>query len=190
MIKRNRQLALAPCSPAALVSFASLLFRHLDPQRAVAGKISSAGHRCVSPPRQHRLEKREGLRDYVCLHQGNGGRRLCGRRLHGQLAEERRRGVGSRRLSLFHFRDSRETSGLEFYLPSPADPNALPPAIDLEFSGYNKKPGPAPEEFQRELSAFWDAIVEHYRQVPVVYTTGDFQKQYLAAHAHRTALDS
>ena len=62
----------------------------------------------------------------------------------------------------------------------PAEPNALPPAIDLEFSGYNEERRPSADEFQRELSAFWDAIFERYRQSPVIYTTNDFQKQYLA----------
>lgn len=52
--------------------------------------------------------------------------------------------------------------------------------IDLEFSGYNKERRAAPDEFQRELSAFWDAIFSHYHKTPVVYTTADFQKQYLA----------
>jgi lysozyme len=62
----------------------------------------------------------------------------------------------------------------------PLDPAALPPAIDLEFSGYNKKQRPSPKEFQRELAVFWDAIFAHYRKTPVVYTTADFQKKYLA----------
>lgn len=80
----------------------------------------------------------------------------------------------------FTFGTAGQLQASNFISRVPVDPNALPPAIDLEFSGYNKKPGPAPEEFQRELAAFWDAIVEHYRQVPVVYTTEDFQKKYLA----------
>ena len=56
----------------------------------------------------------------------------------------------------------------------------LPPAIDLEFSGSNKERRPAPEDFQRELSIFWDALVTYYQKVPVVYPTTGFQKQYLA----------
>jgi len=66
-----------------------------------------------------------------------------------------------------------------FIATVPADADALPPAIDLEFSGHNKDRHPPPEEFQRELATFWDAIVAHYRKVPVVYTATDFQKQYL-----------
>ena len=62
----------------------------------------------------------------------------------------------------------------------PIYPAALPPAIDLEFSGYNDKQRPSPKESQRELAVFWDAIFAHYRKTPVVYTTADFQKKYLA----------
>jgi lysozyme len=61
----------------------------------------------------------------------------------------------------------------------PQSPNALPPAIDLEFSGYNKARRPERRDFQRELAAFWDALARHYRKVPVVYTMPDFQQQYL-----------
>jgi lysozyme len=55
----------------------------------------------------------------------------------------------------------------------------LPPAIDLEFSGFNKKQHPPPKEFQRELAAFRDEIVARYGKTPVVYSTSDFQSQYL-----------
>jgi lysozyme len=74
---------------------------------------------------------------------------------------------------------SGQSQAAHFIATVPADADALPPAIDLEFSGYNKDRRPPPEEFQRELATFWDAIVAHYRKVPVVYTATDFQKQYL-----------
>lgn len=81
----------------------------------------------------------------------------------------------------FTFGSPGQAQAVHFIARVPAESNALPPAIDLEFSGYNKDRRPAPEEFQRELSAFWDAIITHYHQSPVIYTTPDFQKQYLAA---------
>jgi lysozyme len=74
---------------------------------------------------------------------------------------------------------SGQLQATHFVATVPADADALPPAIDLEFSGYNKDRRPPPEEFQRELATFWDALVAHYRKVPVVYTAADFQKQYL-----------
>ena len=67
-----------------------------------------------------------------------------------------------------------------FIATVPVEPNALPPGIDLEFSGYNNSHRLSAREFQRELSAFWDAIFAHYGKTPVIYTTLDFQKEYLA----------
>jgi lysozyme len=67
-----------------------------------------------------------------------------------------------------------------FIATVPVEPDALPPAIDLEFSGYNRNQQLSQADFQRELSTFWDAIVAQYAKTPVVYTTSDFQKQYLA----------
>lgn len=81
----------------------------------------------------------------------------------------------------FVFNTPGQVQAANFMARVPVEPQALPPAIDLEFSGYNKERRPAPDEFQRELSVFWDAIFERYHKSPVVYTTDDFQKQYLVA---------
>lgn len=81
----------------------------------------------------------------------------------------------------FTFGTSGQAQAANFISKVPPELSALPPAIDLEFSGYNKERRAAPDEFQRELSVFWDAIFSHYHKTPVVYTTADFQKQYLAA---------
>jgi lysozyme len=81
----------------------------------------------------------------------------------------------------FTFGTPGQAQAANFISQVPAELDALPPTIDLEFSGYNKERRVAPDEFQRELAAFWDAIFSHYRKSPVVYTTYDFQKQYLAA---------
>jgi lysozyme len=76
---------------------------------------------------------------------------------------------------------SGQSQAANFIARVPIDESALAPAIDLEFSGYNLNRRPSSDEFQRELSIFWDAIVGHYGKVPVVYTASDFQKQYLSA---------
>jgi lysozyme len=81
----------------------------------------------------------------------------------------------------FTFGTSGQAQAANFISRVPAELDALPPAIDLEFSGFNKERRAAPDEFRRELSAFWDAIFSHYHKSPVVYTTDDFQDQYLAA---------
>ena len=80
----------------------------------------------------------------------------------------------------FHLEISGEKQAANFIATVPDDANALPPVIDLEFSGHNKDRRPATEAFLRDLSSFWDAIVSRYRKIPVVYTASDFQKQYLA----------
>jgi lysozyme len=79
----------------------------------------------------------------------------------------------------FRLGTSGELQAAHFIATVPAEADALPPAIDLEFSGYNKDRRPPPEEFQRDLATFWDAVFAHYRKLPVVYTASDFQKQYL-----------
>ncbi|MEY2439031.1 MAG: lysozyme [Verrucomicrobiota bacterium] len=94
-------------------------------------------------------------------------------------------GAGARGIlrGAYHFfilGTSGRLQAVNFIATVPAEPNALPPAIDLEFSGYNRNLRPSSEEFQRELAAFWDAVAAHYGKPPVVYTTADFLKQYLA----------
>ena len=79
----------------------------------------------------------------------------------------------------FTFETSGELQASNFIAEVPVIPDALPPAVDLEFSGYNKNRRPSGEAFQTEFASFWDAIVTRYGKVPVVYTTPDFQKQYL-----------
>jgi lysozyme len=88
-------------------------------------------------------------------------------------------GIARGAYHFFTLGTSGELQAAHFIATVPADAAALPPAIDLEFSGYNKNRRPPPEEFQRELAVFWDAIVANYGKLPVVYTASDFQKEYL-----------
>jgi lysozyme len=66
-----------------------------------------------------------------------------------------------------------------FIATVPVESSVLPPAIDLEFSGYNVGRNIAGNDFVRELSVFYDALVTRYDKLPVVYTTYRFKKQYL-----------
>ena len=61
----------------------------------------------------------------------------------------------------------------------PVEPDALPPAIDLEISGYNRRHAQPVAQFQRELADFVADVSARYGKVPVVYTTPDFQRDYL-----------
>jgi lysozyme len=72
-----------------------------------------------------------------------------------------------------------DRQALNFINIVPPEPLALPPAIDLEFSGYNLKRRPRPQEFARELSKFFDTVYAHYRKRPVIYTSYEFKHRYL-----------
>jgi lysozyme len=61
----------------------------------------------------------------------------------------------------------------------PREANSLPPAIDLEFSGYNRSHPQPPNEFRQELAKFTEIITAFYGRPPVIYTMDDFQSQYL-----------
>jgi lysozyme len=66
-----------------------------------------------------------------------------------------------------------------FIAAVPVDFRALPPAVDLEISGYNAGRTQSTNDFARELSVFFDTISAHYGKSPIIYTTYDFQKRYL-----------
>ena len=65
----------------------------------------------------------------------------------------------------------------------PVEPNTLPPAIDLEFSGFNRQRRPSRALFAKELAAFVDALTERYKKPPAIYTTSEFMNQYLRSMA-------
>jgi lysozyme len=73
---------------------------------------------------------------------------------------------------------SGELQAAHFVAKVPVDPAALPPAVDLELSGANRSVESV-AQFQHELAAFLTAVAIHYGKTPVIYTTGDFAKQYL-----------
>jgi lysozyme len=102
----------------------------------------------------------------------------------GQFAENwEKTAVAGLLRGAYHFftlDSSGEAQASHLIATVPIDDAALPPAIDLEFSGYNKNRRPTSESFRRELSIFYDALCTRYHTTPVVYTTRDFQEQYLA----------
>lgn len=60
----------------------------------------------------------------------------------------------------------------------PVDRAALPPVIDLEFSG-NCQRRPSPAELDRELTAYIQKVTTVYRQQPILYVTNEFYTAYL-----------
>lgn len=61
----------------------------------------------------------------------------------------------------------------------PDAPGALPPVLDLEYEG-NCSRRPTPQELERELVAFDEAIERRYRRPPILYATDAFRRDYLA----------
>lgn len=61
----------------------------------------------------------------------------------------------------------------------PKAEKVLPPAIDLEYVG-NCKARPAPGDLHRELRVMADKLKSHYGATPLLYTTHEFYRDYLA----------
>ena len=59
----------------------------------------------------------------------------------------------------------------------PVSENSLPPVIDLEFTG-NCSSRPENFHFETELDIFYNAIMEHYKTKPIIYTTYEFYEIY------------
>lgn len=56
----------------------------------------------------------------------------------------------------------------------------LLPAVDVEYYGDKEENPPEKEDVVRELTAFLDAVEEHYGVKPVIYTRSDLYEKYLA----------
>ena len=85
------------------------------------------------------------------------------------------------RRGAYHF-FTMKTPGLQqagnFTSVVPNEPNALTPAIDLEFWG-NSAERPSVPDFQRQLRAFISEVRSFYGREPVLYTDMDFKEHYL-----------
>ena len=64
-----------------------------------------------------------------------------------------------------------------FIATVPLEPDALPPAVDLEFLG-NCSRQVTREDFHRELATFLQAVEAHYRQPALLYLTREFDEAY------------
>lgn len=64
-----------------------------------------------------------------------------------------------------------------FIATVPADPDALPPAVDLEFMGNCARPVTR-ESFHSELAAFIRRVEAHYRKPVLLYLTREFDSAY------------
>lgn len=64
-----------------------------------------------------------------------------------------------------------------FIAAVPAEPDALPPAVDLEFMG-NCARAVTRESFHAELAAFLRRVEAHYRRPVLLYLTREFDEAY------------
>jgi len=78
----------------------------------------------------------------------------------------------------FTFRATGAQQAANFIATVPKNPQALPPAVDVELWG-NSAARPSPREFQKQLSDFLAAIRAHYGCEPVIYTADDFRRYFL-----------
>lgn len=64
----------------------------------------------------------------------------------------------------------------------PLDPDALPPAVDLEFGG-NCSAQSGHLDLESELTAFLDLVEPHYGRKALLYTTREFYRERMAGKA-------
>ena len=69
----------------------------------------------------------------------------------------------------------------------PYDENALPPVIDLEFTG-NSKNVLDKESLQKELDDFIEALKNHYNKQPIIYVTHKSYEKYIKGSYHNTPI--
>ena len=65
-----------------------------------------------------------------------------------------------------------------FIATVPKESPALPPAVDVEYSG-NTHDLPSVDQFQHELSAYISKVRDFYGREPVIYAAQNFQNHYL-----------
>lgn len=64
-----------------------------------------------------------------------------------------------------------------FIAAVPAEPDSLPPAVDLEYMGNCSRPVTA-GQFHAELDAYIRAVEAHYRKPVLLYLTAEFDRAY------------
>jgi lysozyme len=70
-----------------------------------------------------------------------------------------------------------EVQARHFLTTVPDDPEALPPAVDLELAG-NCSARPGNEEIQRELATFLELVEEGTGEQVLLYVGDDFEERY------------
>lgn len=79
----------------------------------------------------------------------------------------------------FTFCSSGENQALNYIQNFELDTNALPPVIDLEFLGKCNTNVSDSFDVVLEIKSFLDTIENHYKKIPIIYTTYEFYNTYL-----------
>jgi lysozyme len=92
-------------------------------------------------------------------------------------AGARRAGIARGAYHFFTLCRSGAEQAANFIAAVPAEPDALPPAVDLEFLG-NCSRKVTPAQFHAELAAYIRAVEARYRQPVLLYLTAEFDRAY------------
>lgn len=95
-------------------------------------------------------------------------------------AQARAAGIPSGAYHFFTFCRTGAEQARNFVDTVPAEPDALAPAVDLEFGG-NCGDRPSNAELRRELDAFLDVVEQAYGREAIFYVTPDFLDAYADA---------
>jgi lysozyme len=99
------------------------------------------------------------------------------RRFAANWSGARRAGIARGAYHFFTLCRPGKEQAANFIAAVPADPDALPPAVDLEYMGNCRRPvGPA--QFRAELAAYIKAVETHYRRPILLYLTAEFDRAY------------
>lgn len=89
----------------------------------------------------------------------------------------RKAGIHVGAYHFFSFDSLADTQAQNFIHVVPAEEDALPPVIDLEF--YRSEDLPEVSEVQESLRLMLALLEKHYGKTPIIYTTDDYYKRYL-----------
>jgi lysozyme len=110
---------------------------------------------------------------YIKATEGND---FLDKRFNVNWAQAEAAGIGRGAYHFFTLCSPGAEQAENFLRVLPTDPDALPPAVDLEFSGCRKRPDR--ETVKRELQTFIDAVEARVGQSVVIYSLPSFEKAY------------
>lgn len=93
-----------------------------------------------------------------------------------------RTGLKTGAYHFFSFDSSGKTQAEHFIDTVKMRDGMLPPVVDVEYYGDKKSNPPKPEALRRELQVMLDEIREHYRMMPVIYSTEEVWETYLSGY--------